>query len=110
MQASRLPEHFKNIRGLFYATSSESISGQMAIAAGLVPKGMSDYKKQAILDESTTQGILSDISKIAGIGPAGTRELNAINIRTVQDLKNAIENSKDPKLFRFKPKLESFLK
>ena len=76
----------------------------------VVPKGMSDYKKQAILDESTTQGILSDISKIAGIGPAGTRELNAINIRTVQDLKNAILNSKDPKLLRFKPKLESFLK
>jgi hypothetical protein len=76
----------------------------------VVPKGMSDYKKQAIVDESTTEGILSDISKIAGIGPAGTRELNAINIRTVQDLKNAIENSKDPKLLRFKPKLESFLK
>ena len=48
MQASRLPEHFKNIRGLFYATSSESISGQMAIAAGLTsPKELKLYSTKS---------------------------------------------------------------
>ena len=35
MQASRLPEHLQSIRGLFYSPTSESISGQMAIAASL---------------------------------------------------------------------------
>ena len=35
MQYSRLPEHLQHVRGLFYGPTSESISGQMAVVAGL---------------------------------------------------------------------------
>ncbi len=35
MQATGMPEHLQNIRGLFYSPTSENISGQMAVAAGL---------------------------------------------------------------------------
>ena len=35
MQRSRLPEHLQNIRGLFFSPTTEKISGQMALAAGL---------------------------------------------------------------------------
>ena len=48
MQASRLPEHLQNIRGLFYAPTSESISGQMAIAAGLAsPTELKLYSRKS---------------------------------------------------------------
>ena len=48
MQASRLPEHLQNIRGLFYAPTSESISGQMAIAAGLAsPTELKVYSRKS---------------------------------------------------------------
>jgi hypothetical protein len=36
---------------------------------------MSDYKKQEIVVEGTSQGFLSDISAIEGIGRVGTKEL-----------------------------------
>ena len=48
MQASRLPEHLQPIRGLFYAPTSESISGQMAIAAGLAsPTELKLYNRKS---------------------------------------------------------------
>ena len=74
---------------------------------------MGDYKKQDVVIE---KGILSDISTIEGIGPVGTKQLYSRNIKTVQDLKNAIENlnmhsSEDAqKLLRFKSSLDSFMK
>jgi replicative superfamily II helicase len=77
---------------------------------------MGDYKKQDIVVEGISQGILSDISKIKGIGRVGTYELYSRNIRTVQELKNAIENSnihtceEAQKFSRFKGRLERFLK
>ena len=34
MKKTGLPEHLKNVRGLFYSRTTENISGQMALAAG----------------------------------------------------------------------------
>ena len=77
----------------------------------VVPKGMDDYKKQDLMSKDD---IFSNISTIPGIGPIGTEQLYSRNIKTVEDLKNAIEspNYEELKiLLPFKRRLEeSFLK
>ena len=48
MQASRMPEHLQTIRGLFYSPTSESISGQMAIAASLAsPTDLKSFQRKS---------------------------------------------------------------
>jgi hypothetical protein len=91
----------------------ESVNFQELKLIFVVPKGMGDYKKQDVIIENKSLGVYSDVSVIAGIGPIGTKELYAANIRTVQDLKYAIESSNHQESqgpLRFKTQLESFLK
>ena len=43
-----MPEHLQNIRGLFYSPTSENISGQMAVAAGLAsPTELKLYSRKS---------------------------------------------------------------
>jgi hypothetical protein len=66
----------------------------------VVPKGMGDYRKQDIFIDESSHGILSDVSVIPGIGI--TKELYDKGIKTVKDLSNALENSINPEIMKFK--------
>ena len=112
-QITRSYNHPVNAKGIRNHFELWNIPAQELKLIYVVPKGMRDYKKQEIIVQRTPQGMLSDISAINGIGRVGTKELYSRNIRTVQDLKNAIEssnNQESQRLLRFKPRLESFLK
>eukprot|EP00732_Lithocolla_globosa_P000952 Lithocolla_globosa_v1_NODE_384_length_4219_cov_29.823487.p1 type:complete len:491 gc:universal NODE_384_length_4219_cov_29.823487:1886-3358(+) len=95
-QITRNYDHPLNAHGLVEYVERMKFSPDLQMRSiFVVPKGMSDYKKQKILFEGS-EGMSSHVSCIRGVGPKAVAALKEKHILTVQHLADAIQEQKVP--------------